>query len=794
MAFVDVRMPPGWDGIETTARIWEQDPDLQIVICTAYSDYSWSEMVAKLGRSDRLVILKKPFDTIEVLQLASALSEKWRLARQSRSMLADLEGAVAERTREVMQSVDELRRSESLKSAILESSLDCVITIDGEGKIVEFNPAAETTFGLTRGDALGKEMVELIVPPRLRDAHRRGFAHYFATGEGPILGKRLELEAIRADGTEFPIELAITAITAAPTTMFTGFIRDITERKKIEEEIRATKTFLASMFDNIPNSIFVKDAKDLRYVRMNPAGQKLMGFSEQELLGKNDHDFFPKDEADFFVAKDRETLSSHEHLFVFEETVTAKDGTRKILQTKKFPILDKDGHPQYLLGMSEDITERKQTEARIRESEAKYRGLIEQASDGIFITDAEGNYQLVNSRACEQLGFTESEMIGMHGSLTHLEGDRGTSRLQSLAGGGLLRYERMMKRKDGSVFPADVSARKLDDASVQVIFRDVTDRKEAESRIQRLNRMYTMLSGINSAIVRIRDRQELLNEACRIAAMHGAFRLAWFGLLNQATGEMDLVASAGFDDGFFDKATHAAPKGALGPRGVGTRAFHERRTFIDNDIVANSDINLIRRAAVNLGCRSVIGLPLSVAGVTAGSFILYAKEKDFFDEEEVKLLEELAGDISFALTFIAQQEKVEYLAYYDALTGLANRSLFLERVAQYMRSATSGGHKLALFLFDLERFKNINDSLGRPAGDTLLKQVAQWLTLNLGDANLFARVDADHFAHCAAGDKAGGRRSAASREIDWGVFGAPVPAERRGVPHRGQGRRSAFSR
>ena len=112
----------------------------------------------------------------------------------------------------------------------------------------------------------------------------------------------------------------------------------------------------------------------------------------------------------------------------------------------------------------------------------------------------------------------------------------------------------------------------------------------------------------------------------------------------------------------------------------------------------------------------------------------------------MKLLTELAGDIAFAIDHIDKQERLDYLAYYDALTGLANRSLFLERVAQYMRSAVSGGHKLALFLIDLERFKNINDSLGQPAGDALLRQVAEWLTRNVGDANLLARVGADHFA------------------------------------------------
>ena len=110
MAFVDVRMPPGWDGVETTIRIWEKDPEVQIVICTAYSDYSWDDMLERLGRSDRLVILKKPFDNIEVRQLANALSEKWRLARQAKSRLEDLEKMVNLRTADLQRTNEQLER------------------------------------------------------------------------------------------------------------------------------------------------------------------------------------------------------------------------------------------------------------------------------------------------------------------------------------------------------------------------------------------------------------------------------------------------------------------------------------------------------------------------------------------------------------------------------------------------------------------------------------------------------------------------------------------------------------
>jgi len=524
--------------------------------------------------------------------------------------------------------------------------------------------------------------------------------------------------------------------------------------------------------------------------------------------------------------------------------------------------------------------ERNQTESRVRESEARYRGLIEQASDGIFITDAWGNYQLVNSRACELLGYAESELIGMHGSVTHLEGDRDTyaSRLLAVAEGKVLRYERMMKRKDGSVFPAEVSANKLGDASVQFIFRDITERRQAEAllrdsegrfrsfveqspdamiihqdgkivfvngamvrlmragdsgtllgkpglsllqaghadiaeqrrvrlysgqtvplieqvyvrsdgttveveaaaspivlngqpaalvtvrditerriqeqKIARLSRIHAVLSGINSAIVRIRDRRELFQEACRIIAEHGGFTLGWIAVLDPATGKLRAVAQAGLhviasaDWYLFDGSV------TLVPGGTAEEALREKHSAFDNAIENapglipehEADTLKVRRTAIKLGAKSVISLPLIVAGETFGILTLYAPERNFFDDEEVKLLNELAGDISFGLEFIAKEEKVDYLAYYDVLTGLANRRLFLERVAQYMRSAVSGGYKLAVFFLDLERFRNINDSLGRAAGDALLKLVSEWLSRDVGDPNLLAHLGGDHFA------------------------------------------------
>jgi signal transduction histidine kinase/DNA-binding response OmpR family regulator len=121
MAFVDVRMPPGLDGIETTEQLWQADPDLQIILCTAYSDYSWKDMRARLGATDRMVILKKPFDAIEVLQLASALAEKWKLLKQSRLKVDDLEKIVSRRTQELSDTQEKLKHFLAHNPAVLYS-------------------------------------------------------------------------------------------------------------------------------------------------------------------------------------------------------------------------------------------------------------------------------------------------------------------------------------------------------------------------------------------------------------------------------------------------------------------------------------------------------------------------------------------------------------------------------------------------------------------------------------------------------------------------------------------------
>ncbi|MBI3494095.1 MAG: MASE1 domain-containing protein [Acidobacteria bacterium] len=155
----------------------------------------------------------------------------------------------------------EIRYSEARKAGMLEAALDCIITIDHEGRVVEFNPAAERTFGYRRREVLGREMAELIIPERQRADHRQGLARYLKTGSSSVVGRRLEMTAMRADGTEFPVELSIIEIPWDGRPMFTGFLRDITEQKHMMQQL-AFRASHDGLTDSLNRPAFMERLRD----------------------------------------------------------------------------------------------------------------------------------------------------------------------------------------------------------------------------------------------------------------------------------------------------------------------------------------------------------------------------------------------------------------------------------------------------------------------------------------------------------------------------------------------------
>ena len=277
------------------------------------------------------------------------------------------------------------------------------------------------------------------------------------------------------------------------------------------------------------------------------------------------------------------------------------------------------------------------------------------------------------------------------------------------------------------------------------ISRDITERREHERKLAQLSRVHAVLSGISSAIVRVRSRDELFRDVCRIAVGAGQFRMAWVGVVDCQAMQAKPVAWDGEVRGFFDTAPLALTETRPGGLSLVGQAVTEQRPVISNDI-QNDPQRMMKKECLERGINSLAALPLVVGGAAVGVLTLYAGELGFFDGEEMGLLAELAANISFGLEHIESEEKVRYLAYYDSLTGLANRTLFLQRLAQYVSTASREQHQLALVIVNIERFKTINDTFGRQFGDVLLKQVVGRLLELAKDPNRVARVGADHFA------------------------------------------------
>src|SRR5882762_8244129 len=279
--------------------------------------------------------------------------------------------------------------------------------------------------------------------------------------------------------------------------------------------------------------------------------------------------------------------------------------------------------------------------------------------------------------------------------------------------------------------------------------QDVTEHRLAEEKILRLTRVYAVLSGINALIVRVGNRDELFRDACRIAVEAGKFKLAWLGVVDREAMRVKPVAWHGGEEDYFQLMPLALNESDPEQYGLAGRAIRERRAMVVGDMATDPRI-LLRNDAAERGFHSLVVLPLLVSEEVVGVLALYATEVGFFDEEEMKLLIELSGDISFALDHIAKAEKLDYLAYYDSLTGLANRNLFHERLVQYVSAAQSQKSELAVAVLDVDRFKIINDSLGRQAGDELLRQIAERIEGHAGPIRM-ARISADRFAIVRSG-------------------------------------------
>jgi PAS domain S-box-containing protein len=370
-----------------------------------------------------------------------------------------------------------------------------------DGRIQEFNGAAERVFGYRKHEVLGRPLVDLVIPIRLRDAHRRGVARYLSTGTPGILGKRLELPALRADGTEFPVELTITVVGTPEEPTFIAFLRDLSAEHRAAQALRDSRSLLAAVVEGATDAIYVKDVHG-RYLTVNAAGARLLGRSVADVVGRHDAELLSPGDAERIALEERAVMYTGQSRTI-ENTMTIA-GVARTLLSMKAPYRDDGGNVRGVLAISRDMTERTQLEETLVTSEARYRVLYDEASEMYLSIEVPGGRIVdCNRTLIDALGYRRDELLGrpyvelfrvqdqpMVQSILVRFGDTGLLPVVDLE----------VVRRDGSRLWVRGSASAFRDASGRittghVIWRDVGELRRAGEAQRFLAEATTLLAG-----------------------------------------------------------------------------------------------------------------------------------------------------------------------------------------------------------------------------------------------------------------------------------------------------------
>ncbi|HEX3846571.1 MAG TPA: EAL domain-containing protein [Steroidobacteraceae bacterium] len=494
-------------------------------------------------------------------------------------------------------------------------------------------------------------------------------------------------------------------------------------------------------------------APDGRWLGINPALCDIVGYVESELLATDVRSISHPEDRDVDAIQVRDMLDRRIESYQTNKRLVRKDGRVVWTQMSGSMVWLQSGEPHYFIYQIQDITDRVNAERALRDSEERFRSIAEATQEWIWELDSKGIYTFCSPAVESILGYSPEQLVGT--SCLDIVAPNIRNTLADLLKRGVAEKRGWrdlvlhMRHSKGGIRWVDSNALPLVDPSGHVhgyrgVARDITDHRLQQERIARLSRIQAVLSGINSTIVRVRERRELLSETCRIAVQQGGFRMAWIGLVEPDALKATPLVWDGFEQGYLDEIGLTLANRDVDPGPVG-EALRQKRMVVMNDIEASTE-PLLKREALVRGFRSQMAMPLMVDEQAVGILVLYAAETGFFDYEELKLLKDLAGDISFALDYIGKEEKLTYVSYYDTLTGLANRQLFFDRLAQALHGARAERRQLAVIIIDLQRFKRINDTLGRYAGDQVLKELANRLQKTISESATPARIGGDRFA------------------------------------------------
>ena len=407
------------------------------------------------------------------------------------------------RRRRSSSDPDGLRAEGAYAAAILDAALDAVVTIDHLGCVLEFNSAAERTFGYSKNDVLGRELAELIVPPAYREAHRQALARWSEDGPSPgaggLLGRRLDVHAMRSDGTEFPAELAISRVAIPGPPLFTACIRDISDRANAETLLRAAEFRYRTLVEQLPLITYVDPGDDPseKAMYISPQVEAVFGWTAEEWLtipGLFQQSIHEADRAR--VVAEKEFAYTRGEALRHEYRMRAKDDHVLWVEDVSVRVEPPDGGPAFRQGFALDITERKHADDALRRAEARYRTLVEQLPLAVYIdrVDRWSSNIYTSPQIEAMLGYTVEEWAdnkGLFVQMLHQEDrERVLAALERAhASGDSLVIDYRLHARDGRIVWVHDESRIVADVNtgepvLQGYLLDVTARMEAEEQLR----------------------------------------------------------------------------------------------------------------------------------------------------------------------------------------------------------------------------------------------------------------------------------------------------------------------
>ena len=374
---------------------------------------------------------------------------------------------------------------------ILRTAIDAVVVMDASGAIVDWNGRAEQIFGWRRAEVLGRMLGEVIVPPRFRDAHRKGLERLLATGQETVLDRLLELSAIRRDQSEFPVELSITVSKDVGSRLFLGFIRDISERREVIARLAGSEARFRAAIDAVQGILWTNSATG-EMAGDQPGWAALTGQTQADYQGLGWTKAVHPDDVEPTLQAWSAAVAEGRPL-VFEHRVRRHDGAWREFVVRAVPVPEPDGSIREWVGVHTDVTEQRQTEEHLRESEAQFRAMADSAPAPVWMTSAAGGVEFANEAFAEFAGVEREALLGdVWVGLIHPEDIPGVLAKRAVARASLLAYsfEARFQRSDGTYRWMLANAKPRFGAGGQFqgylgIAMDLTETKAAEAR-QRL--------------------------------------------------------------------------------------------------------------------------------------------------------------------------------------------------------------------------------------------------------------------------------------------------------------------